>query len=43
MPRNEKGQLTKKIKKTTDKGTAIKFQIARGLTNSEISKTLGVC
>ena len=27
----------------TDKGTAIIFQLSRGLTNAEISNTLGVC
>lgn len=32
----------KKFRKTTDKGIAMRFQIARGLTNSEISKILGV-
>ena len=29
-------------RKITDKGTAIRFQMDRGLTNREISKTLGV-
>jgi len=29
-------------RKTTQKGSAIRFQIARGLTNAQISKTLGV-
>ena len=35
--------MVKIYRKTTDKGTAIRFQIARGLTNAQISKTLGVC
>ena len=30
-----------KIYKTIDKGIAIRFQMARGLINLEISKTLG--
>jgi len=44
MNGNERGQFQKKIyKKTTDKGKTIRFKISRGLTNSEISKSLGVC
>ena len=30
------------IKKLTQKGSAIRFQMDRGMSNSEISKTLGV-
>ena len=35
--------MVKIYRKITDKGAAIRFQIARGLTNAQISKTLGVC
>jgi predicted transcriptional regulator len=35
--------MAKIYRKITDKGIAIRFQIARGLTNAEISRTLGVC
>ena len=30
------------IKKLTQKGSAIRFQMDRGMSNSEISKSLGV-
>ena len=30
------------IKKLTQKGSAIRFQMDRGMTNAEISKSLGV-
>ena len=34
--------MVKMYRKITDKGTAIRFQMDRGLTNRQISKTLGV-
>ena len=35
--------MAKIYRKITHKGTAIRFQIARGLNNAEISRILRVC
>ena len=34
--------MAKIYRKITDKGTVIRFQIAKGLTNAEISRTLRI-